>query len=72
MTCETSTTAPALARRRPFHSRFHAAPRLSFWRWLLGRRGLPRLEADGLSEHRLRDLGFLDGHSVPPRDARWD
>lgn len=71
MTCEISATAPALA-GRPVQDRLEAAPRRSFWRWLLGSRGLPRLEVDGLSEHRLRDLGFRDGNPVPPRDARWD
>jgi uncharacterized protein YjiS (DUF1127 family) len=72
MTCETSTTVPTLADRRLFQDRRNTAPRSPIWRWLLGRRSLPRLEVDGLSEHRLRDLGFLDGHPVAPRDARWD
>ncbi len=72
MSCETSATAPALTHRRASHERPDTASRPSFWHWLLRRNRLPILEADGLSAHRLRDLGLLDGHPVPPRDPRWD
>jgi hypothetical protein len=32
----------------------------------------PRLDAEGLSAHRLRDLGFADGRLAPPRDPLRD
>lgn len=47
-----------------------AEPRFRFLRWLsLRRTRLPRLEPRDLSEHMLRDLGFLDGRRAPPL---WD
>jgi hypothetical protein len=50
-----------------------AKPRFGFWRWLLRwHAGLPRLEPEYLSEHRLRDLGFIDGRAVQPRDPLRD
>ncbi len=42
-------------------------------RWLmLLRPRLPRLHYDALSEHRLRDLGFVDGRVAPSRDPLRD
>ncbi len=50
-----------------------AKPRFGFWRWLPVRRSrLPRLKLEDLSEHRLRDLGFIDGRAVQPRDPLRD
>ena len=49
----------------------HARLRRGFWGRLLARR-LPRLDLDGLSAHRLRDLGFSDGRAAAPRDQLRD
>lgn len=33
---------------------------------------LDRLDLETLSEHHLRDLGFIDGRAAPPRDPLRD
>jgi hypothetical protein len=35
-------------------------------------RTISRLEVEGLSLHRLRDLGLADGRAAAPRDRMWD
>lgn len=61
------------AQNRSVLNRPAAERRFGFWRWLLRwHAGLPRLEPEYLSEHRLRDLGFIDGRAVPPRDPLRD
>ncbi len=49
----------------------HAKRRRGFWGRLLARRR-SRLDLDGLTAYRLRDLGLGDGRSVPPRNELWD
>jgi len=62
-----------MARVRLVPNRPAAEPGFGFLRWLsLRRRRLHRLDLGGLSEHRLRDLGFLDGRGAPPRDPLRD
>ena len=39
---------------------------------VLSRRRFARLEVESLPVGLLRDLGFADGHAVPPRDALRD
>ena len=58
---------------RSVRDRPAAEPRFGFLRWLsLRRTRLTWLEPERLSEHRLRDLGFLDGRGVQPRDPLRD
>ena len=62
-----------VAQNRSVRNQPGAEPRFGFWRWLLRwHAGLPRLEPEYLSEHRLRDLGFIDGRAVQPRDLLRD
>lgn len=76
MTCQPDRSLPShvappalsLTDERPFTAGQPAATSPSgFLRRLLARPRLPRLYPDELSEHRLRDLGFRDGHAGPPR-----
>jgi uncharacterized protein YjiS (DUF1127 family) len=63
---------------RPYGQLIQTAPnrptagsRLRFLRRLMLRRSAV-LEPERLSDHRLRDLGFLDGRGLPPRDPWRD
>lgn len=65
--------ARRVIRSRLLRNRPSAEPRFGFWRWMLVRRSrLPRLNLEDLSEHQLRDLGFIDGRAVQPRDPLRD
>jgi len=56
---------PAAARRQPLPARL-----AQVWhRWLAPTE--PKLDLDNLAEHRLRDLGFLDGRGPSPRRPGW-
>lgn len=72
MTCQPSRPLDVLAgpsASSPADERsFEARPRFAFLRRLLPAPRPPRLDPADLSEHRLRDLGFMDGHAVLRRD----
>lgn len=62
--CTPSSPAARARATRPFRGWLArlAAPRPA----------LTRLGTEGLSEHRLRDLGFADGRPAAPRDPLRD